>query len=210
MIDRLLEDLHIERIDDLPLLLAQLRRMQVPSLLDRHFPTHGNWAEDLTFGEVASVWLAYLDPLGMPLVTTVVAGNTADDPLYAPAIAQVQQSLDGSGRLFVGDCKMAALETRGYVASTGDSMQSRKLVCAHVEAIVRLSARIIADGVSQSEFAIDDPVAAGRALLCATTRFHNPAHAAEWSDPAIDKILDDVWQLLIDGLKARFPMVGSP
>jgi hypothetical protein len=196
MIDRLLEDLHIERIDDLPLLLAQLRRMQVPSLLDRHFPTHGNWAEDLTFGEVASVWLAYLDPLGMPLVTTVVA--------------QVQQSLDGSGRLFVGDCKMAALETRGYVASTGDSMQSRKLVCAHVEAIVRLSARIIADGVSQSEFAIDDPVAAGRALLCATTRFHNPAHAAEWSDPAIDKILDDVWQLLIDGLKARFPMVGSP
>jgi transposase len=64
--------------------------------------------------------IAALDPLGMPLVTSVVAGNTADDPLYVPTIAQVQQSLNGSGRLFVGDCKMAALETRGAVASTGD------------------------------------------------------------------------------------------
>ena len=29
MIDHILETLHIERIDDLPLLLAQLQRMQV-------------------------------------------------------------------------------------------------------------------------------------------------------------------------------------
>jgi transposase len=238
MIDHILETLHIERIDDLPLLLAQLQRMQVIPLLDQHFPTHGNWAGELTFGEVASVWLASvvstgdhrlnhlqdwaadrlellsaclgkpvrpedfhddrladmldalsqptawaafehdlnaglvrvydlptttvrvdtttvstyarvddaggglfqfghskdhrpdlaqikvpvaaLDPLGMPLVSTVVAGHTADDPLYVPAIAQVQRSLAGSGRLFVGDCKMAALETRGYVAYTED------------------------------------------------------------------------------------------
>jgi transposase len=64
--------------------------------------------------------IAALDPLGMPLVTTVVAGNAADDPLSVPTIAQVQQNFSGSGRLFVGDCKMAAVETRGYLASTGD------------------------------------------------------------------------------------------
>src|SRR3954452_3131190 len=237
MIDHLLETLQVERIDDLPLLLAHLQRMQVAPLLDRHFPTHGNWAGALSFGDVAIVWLASivstgdhrlnqlqdwasrhlemlaaclgkpvrpqdfhddrladmldalheatpwaafeqdlnaglvrvydlpartvrvdtttastyanptaagglfqfghskdhrpdlaqikvpiaaLDPLGMPLVSTVVAGNAADDPRYVPAIAQVQKSLEGSGRLFVGDCKMAALETRGHVASTGD------------------------------------------------------------------------------------------
>jgi transposase len=28
--------------------------------------------------------MAVLDPLGLPLTTTVVAGNTADDPLYKP------------------------------------------------------------------------------------------------------------------------------
>lgn len=238
MIDLVLDKIRIERIDDLPLLLAQLRRMRVIRLLDQHFPTHGNWAGELTLGEVAAVWLSYivstgdhrlnqlqdwaadrlemlaaclgkpvrpqdfhddrladildalyqptvwaafeqdlnaglvrvyklptqtvrvdtttastyatpddaggglfqfghsknqrpdlaqikvpiaaLDPLGMPLVSTVVAGNTADDPLYVPTIAQVQQSLGGSGRRVVGDCKMAAVETRGYVVSTGD------------------------------------------------------------------------------------------
>src|SRR5829696_3118961 len=36
---------------------------------------------------------AALDPLGMPLATTVVPGNTADDPLYVPAILAVRQSL---------------------------------------------------------------------------------------------------------------------
>lgn len=58
------------------------------------------------------VMLASLDPLGMPLVTTVVAGNRADDPLYVPAIEAVRQSMGRSGLLFIGDAKMAALRTR--------------------------------------------------------------------------------------------------
>src|SRR3954465_7529732 len=33
---------------------------------------------------------AILDPLGLPLATAVVPGNTADDPLYIPAIQAVQ------------------------------------------------------------------------------------------------------------------------
>jgi transposase len=212
--------------------------MQVAALLDQHFPTHGNWAGELTFGEVTCVWLAYLvstgdhrlnrlqdwaahrielltaclgkrvrpqdlhddrladmldalqvptvwaafeqdlntglvrvydlptrtvrvdtttastyatladasdglfqfghskdhrpdlpqikvpiaalDPLGLPLVTAVVAGNMADDPLYVPVIARVQQSLGCGGRLYVGDCKMAASDTRAFVARTND------------------------------------------------------------------------------------------
>ena len=31
-----------ERVDDIPLLLAQLAKMEVASLLDQHFPTHGH------------------------------------------------------------------------------------------------------------------------------------------------------------------------
>jgi hypothetical protein len=31
-----------ERVDDIPLLVAQLDRMGVQPLLDKHFPTHGN------------------------------------------------------------------------------------------------------------------------------------------------------------------------
>jgi transposase len=61
-----------------------------------------------------------LDPLGMPLVTAVVPGNSSDDPLYVPAIAAVQQSLGQGGRTHVGDCKMAALATRAFVAASRD------------------------------------------------------------------------------------------
>ena len=63
---------------------------------------------------------AILDPLGLPLATAVVPGNTADDPLYIPAIRAVQQSLGVGGRTYVGDCKMAALATRAFVAAGGD------------------------------------------------------------------------------------------
>jgi transposase len=63
---------------------------------------------------------AILDPLGMPLATAVVAGNAADDPLYIPAIQAVQRSLGVGGRTYVGDCKMAALATRAFVAAGAD------------------------------------------------------------------------------------------
>src|ERR1700680_3664591 len=63
---------------------------------------------------------AILDPLGMPLATAVVPGNAADDPLSIPAIRSVQQALGVGGRTYVGDCKMAALATRAFVAAGGD------------------------------------------------------------------------------------------
>ena len=224
-----------ERVDDIPLLLAQLEKLQVASLLDEHFPTHGHW-QGLSLGQVTSVWLSFmlsqanhrlshvqpwaqarletlatclgepvreldwsddrlalildqlsedeawtefeqtlnqhtmrvydldtprvridsttakgylqvteeglfqlghskdhrsdlpqvkinmsvLDPLGMPLTTTVVAGNRADDPLYVPEIKRVQQSVGRRGVTYIGDCKMAALETRAFVAANDD------------------------------------------------------------------------------------------
>jgi transposase len=53
------EPLKRERIDDVPVLLAQLERMQVAKLLDRHFPTHGNW-QGLSLGTVSVVWLSHV------------------------------------------------------------------------------------------------------------------------------------------------------
>jgi transposase len=50
----------VERVDDLPVLLATLQRLQVAALLDRHFPTHPLWEGELSFGEVVCVWLAFL------------------------------------------------------------------------------------------------------------------------------------------------------
>jgi transposase len=66
------------------------------------------------------VMVSALDPMGMPLAVQVVSGERADDPLYIPAIQQVSQSLEEHGLLYVGDCKMAALETRGFVQAQDD------------------------------------------------------------------------------------------
>src|SRR5258705_3639730 len=224
-----------ERVDDIPLLLAHLRRMDLPMLLDCYFLTHGN-RQGLDFGWTTTIWLAHilskadhrmnqvqpwaerqletlrgcsgqavqaldvtddrlaavlpplrddlfwanfegrwtatllrfsdvrpsrvrlasttasgywevsddglfqfghskdhrpdlpqvkvmlatLDPLGLPVATDVLAGARADDPLYLPAIARVRASLQQRGLLYIGDCKMAALDTRAGVQAGGD------------------------------------------------------------------------------------------
>jgi len=64
--------------------------------------------------------MSVLDPLGLPLTTTVVAGQTADDPLYLPEIAKVRQSAGTTGLTYVGDCKMAALGTRAEIVAHQD------------------------------------------------------------------------------------------
>ena len=52
--------IRVEHVDDLPVLWATLSRLNLPQLLDRFYPTHPLWAGDLSFGEVLSVWLAFL------------------------------------------------------------------------------------------------------------------------------------------------------
>jgi transposase len=64
--------------------------------------------------------LASLDPLGLPVSTTVVAGNSADDPLYEPEICCVRETTGKGGLLYVGDQKMGALATRAFISGGGD------------------------------------------------------------------------------------------
>jgi transposase len=66
------------------------------------------------------VSMSVLDPLGLPLTTTVVAGQTAADPLYLPEIAKVRQRAGTTGLPYVGDCKMAALGTRAEIVAHQD------------------------------------------------------------------------------------------
>jgi len=66
------------------------------------------------------VMMSTLDPLGLPLATAVVPGHHADDPLYIPAVRQVRASLGQRGLLYVGDCKMAAWETRAFLHAGQD------------------------------------------------------------------------------------------
>ena len=249
--------IQVERIDDIPLLLAQLKKMQVIGLLDEFFPTHGHWKGELSLGEVVAGWIAFivsegdhrlshvqawaeqhphtlaaclgrtvrpldfsddrladildafsdaeawgefetafsagllrvydlpsdrvrvdstsaktyagvsaeglfqfghskdhrpdlrqvkinlsaLDPLGLPLTTSVVSGQTADDPLYVPEIKQVQRCVGRGGKTYIGDCKMGALATRAYVAAGQDSylcpLAGAQLPSAELETLLK-------------------------------------------------------------------------
>jgi transposase len=56
----------------------------------------------------------------MPLSTDVLSGERADDGLYIPIIERIRSGLNKTGLLFVGDCKMSALDTRAYLARHQD------------------------------------------------------------------------------------------
>jgi len=78
--------------------------------------------------------------------------------------------------------------------------EARTAVAAHVDEIVALAATVIRAGVADGTFRKIDPIVASQAILIATSRFHHPAHVAEWRDPAVDAAYDGGWGLLMRGL----------
>src|SRR2546422_513363 len=48
-----------ERVDDIPTLIAHLKKMRVAEFLDKHFPTNGNW-QGVSLGWTTVVWLAFI------------------------------------------------------------------------------------------------------------------------------------------------------
>ena len=52
-----IQNIITERVDDVPLLLEQTKRMELPTLIDQHFPAHGNWY-GLSLGWVSTIWLS--------------------------------------------------------------------------------------------------------------------------------------------------------
>jgi transposase len=79
----------------------------------------GHSKDDPTRPQI-KVMMGSLDPLGMPLATAVVSGERADDGLYIPIMERIRTGLKTPGLLFVGDCKMSALDTRAYLARHQD------------------------------------------------------------------------------------------
>src|SRR2546429_611879 len=274
-----------ERVDDIPVLIAQLKNMRVAELLDKHFPTNGNWT-GMSLGWVTVVWLTFilsegdhrlyrvepwvkehqrtlsrgigrrvkprdctddrlatvldylsvaarwtafecelneslirvyhlqprmarvdsttaaafvtpegmfqlghskdhrpdlpqvkiamavLDPLGVPLTTTVVAGQTADAPLYLPEIAKVRQSTQRTGLTYGGGCTIAAIGTRAEIVAHQDyylcPLSAKQMPEAELDRVLDPGFREVlapsairlpnADGVLDET---DDPVAMG-------------------------------------------------
>jgi AcrR family transcriptional regulator len=129
--------------------------------------------------------------------------ETTVPPLHAiaskpgPAPQRLRQLVDA---LIAVKRRRAADDPELFAAYRTLAVDAQSVVVAHVDELVALIAQVIRSGVKEGTFRTVDPVAAARAVLMATSKFHHPAHFAEWTDPAIDAAYDDVWQLLMQGL----------
>jgi AcrR family transcriptional regulator len=126
----------------------------------------------------------------MPALRTIVAQS-------GPAPERLRKLIDA---LIAVKRRRAADDPELFTAYRTLAADAKSVVAAYIDELVGLVAKVIASGVEEGTFRTVDPVSAGRAVLVATSRFHHPAHAAEWADPAIDAAYDDVWRLLMDGL----------
>jgi AcrR family transcriptional regulator len=76
------------------------------------------------------------------------------------------------------------------------------VVKAHKDGLVDQIVHILSDGVEQGVFQVADLKASARAIFDATSRFHHPAHAEEWSEAELAARIDTVLALLLKGLEA--------
>jgi len=84
-----------------------------------------------------------------------------------------------------------------YVALARESSAT---VTAHVTWLVDELTTIISAGVAAGAFHVRDAAVAARAVLDATSPFHNPAHVAAWSRPTIEDEFQAVLDLILRGL----------
>ena len=136
---------------------------------------------------VTERWLARVSA---PLTTI------AESP--APAVERLRQWLEA---LIAIKRKKVQDDPEMFATYHALAMEARDVTAAHVDGLVDQLARIVADGMAEGVFGVADARATARALTNATTRFHNPAHAASWSDPEVDRAFEEVWSLILNGLR---------
>jgi AcrR family transcriptional regulator len=130
-----------------------------------------------------------------------------------PAPERLRQLIDA---LIAVKRRRAAEDPELFTAYRALAAETQAVVARHLEELVELTAAVLRAGMAEGAFRAGDPTAAGRAVLFATSRFHHPAHAAEWQDPATDAAYQDVWRLLSSGLAAApdlaraVPYASSP
>ena len=82
------------------------------------------------------------------------------------------------------------------------AQEACEVVKAYKEGLVDQIAQILSEGVKQGVFQVSDLKASARALFDATSRFHHPAHADEWSEPEFGARIDALVALLLRGLES--------
>jgi AcrR family transcriptional regulator len=138
---------------------------------------------------VVSRWIHTI----MPPLCDIVASSE-------PAEVRLRKFIDG---LMAAKRRRAIEDPELFTAYRTLAADARSVVDSHVDELVALVTTMIAAGVQEGTFHVADPEAAARAFLIATSRFHHPAHAEEWGDPALEGAYEELWRLLLNGLRTK-------
>ena len=149
----------------------------------RHFPSKVALRE-----AVAKRWL---DRVSVPL-----AQITAEP---GPAPVKLERWLR---ELVDAKCRRVADDPEMFATYLILAREACKVVKAHKEQLTSQVESILSEGVEQGAFQIDDVKAAAGAIFDATSRFHHPAHADEWKDPARMGRFNAVLTLVLRGVQA--------
>ncbi|QWU16033.1 transcriptional regulator, TetR family [Paenibacillus sophorae] len=88
-----------------------------------------------------------------------------------------------------------------FVMYADVTLETGDMITMHINRLMKQIASIIERGMQAGEFKPDSADAISRAVFLATSSFHHPAHAHEWSSETIEEDFDTVWRLLLSGLK---------
>ena len=149
----------------------------------RHFPSKASLRD-----AVAKRWLGRVNA---PL-EKIAEGS-------GPASARLERWLRA---LFAAKYKRVCEDPEMFATYLALAQEAREVVKAHKERLCHQLTHILSDGVKQGAFQVTDVKASARAVFDATIRFHHPAHAEEWSDPALPARIDALLALLLRGLEA--------
>lgn len=155
-----------------------------PGSIYRHFPTKAALREAVTRD--------WLDRVHIGL------GEIATSDIPAPE--RLRQWLNS---LFEAKKRHARDDPELFEAFTALVAEHGEAGIEHVQDLTRQLRTIILAGIERGEFARTDAVAAAEAVFAATTPFHSPLHAFEWSGPDVDTRLQEVTNLVIAGLRHR-------
>jgi transposase len=84
-----------EQVDDYPVLVAQMKQMAVPELLDGQYREHGNW-QGLSLGWTATGWLGHILSVGDHRLNHVQAWVEQNPQTVQRSIGQAVSGLDFS------------------------------------------------------------------------------------------------------------------
>ena len=149
----------------------------------RHFPSKASLRE-----AVAKRWL---DRVSAPLAKIAEASG--------PAPARLERWLRA---LFAAKHKKVSDDPEMFTTYLTLAQEACTVVKAHKDGLVEQIVHILSDGVEQGVFAVTDLKTSARAIFDATSRFHHPAHAEEWSDPQLAARIDALLALVLRGLEA--------